>query len=144
MFLTYPKFRQVLPPSLYGLGKEGHHAVGISTHLPWFLFSFMQVCEDGCYPQTVAVATEMTLLDLVKAVPAEQRLDVFCMTAGDSGGSWSLRQVEELWLPAPMEAEAGPLLFKFDDSPSLRDAFLSPFDEIKGRSLIYRAESKND
>lgn len=137
MFLTDPSFKQFLPEALYGRGKEGYRAVILSTEAPWFLFTFRQKYPDGYLPQTIAVAWDNTLEQVIESVPVEERLSVMCMTMVPLSAEWSVHPAREVWTHVE---GTGQLLFRFGDSEVLHDAFLTPHVAKDRGRLLYQAE----
>lgn len=91
--------------------------------------------------QTCLVGWDNTLLDLLAEIPVANLTGIARLDrCRDSGPRWSFNWIGALWAPAPCETPSvGPLLFKLDDDPQVRDGRLLPVPEAPGRRLLYEA-----
>lgn len=141
MFETRPPFEQWVPPSI---GMEGSHywrMIILSSNLPWYLLRYqLRTDDEELITQTTAIAWEATLLNVLQNLERDSVVDLSIMALDYERGAWSQRRVSEVWLAAPQEKEeAGPLLFRLQDTSELLSTHLTPVSGYSPqRTLIAR------
>jgi hypothetical protein len=125
MFVTTPEFEQLVPKGLGSPHCRYWRAVPLSSETPWFLLQHRTLEGESTAIQTVAVAWESTLRQLVETAEPDSVVCVLCLAPSRSGGhGWSVKRASELWLPSESEVhETGPLLFGTDGEPALYDSY---------------------
>jgi hypothetical protein len=144
VFVTMPPFEQLMPANMVGPDQQYWRAVTLSLEAPWYLFVYEAQYGQQKVPQTTLVAWEVTLLDILEAVPVANRMGVARIEKEPgSGNRWNMSWVETIWAPAQEESEqTGPFLLQLTDDAQVRDAHLQPVVFRNGRELVYRAPSK--
>ena len=139
MFITSPTFAEQVPAPLCEPGSAYWRAFVLSTEASWFLLTHWVGQGEDKHVQTVAVAWESTLLDVVAVVGPESVQSVHWIgRCFAESREWVMMAVSELWLPSKADAQTtGPLLLRIRGEQELRDAFgthLRTVDE--GRQLL--------
>lgn len=141
MFITAAGLVQYLHPSKVAPRQSHWPAVTLSMERPWCLLVHDVSYKGQKVSQTCLVGWDNTLLDLLAEIPVANLTGIARLDrCRDSGPRWSFNWIGALWAPAPCEAPSvGPLLFKLDDDPQVRDGRLLPVPEAPGRRLLYEA-----
>ena len=105
---------------------------------PWYLFVFEAPLLDVRINQTMLVAWEESLLEIIERVPTEDRREVYRVEPGPAGGL-TLRTVEALWAPAAEEAAQGiGAVFGLEGERDLLDPRLRPVSNAHQRRLVFQ------
>jgi len=141
MFVTTHNFAVPVPRTLREPAADYWAAFRLSNEAPWFLITLSLASSEGDHTQTVGVAWESTLRNLIETYSEGVVLTIRRLSSTDRGaGSWRMEDVSEVWRPAPSEEEfAGPVLFRFGGQTELRDAFCAVVKaNVPGRKLLVR------
>jgi hypothetical protein len=143
VFITAPGLVQYLHPSLVAPRQSRWPAVTLSMERPWCLLVHDVSYNGQKVSQTCLVAWDNTLVDLLAEIPVANLTGIARLDRRrDSGPSWSLNWIGALWAPAPCEPPSvGPLLFKLDNDPHVRNGRLLPVPDAPGRRLLYEASA---
>ncbi|WP_322468975.1 hypothetical protein SOM08_11550 [Hydrogenophaga sp. SNF1] len=143
MFITAPGLVQHFHPSQVAPRQSHWQAITLSMERPWYLLVYDVSYRGKKVSQTSLVAWDSTLLDMLAQIPVANLTGIARLDRRrDSGPSWSVSWIGALWAPAPCEAASvGPLLFKLDDDPHVRNALLLPMPAAPGRRLLYKASA---
>lgn len=129
MFVTTPQMEHRLPPGLTGDGGRYWQAFALGSDLPWFLLTVRRKEGRAQLVQTMAVAWESRLQELIEeAAPGEVTAVCRMSPCHDTRGRWCLEDVAEIWevtRPAACDRH-GPLLFVFRESQDLIDSYGAP------------------
>jgi hypothetical protein len=105
---------------------------------PWYLFTFEAKLLDARVNQTMLVAWEESLLDIIEGVPARDRRTLYRLQCGPAG-TVTVRAVRALWAPTADEAGQGvSAVFGLEGESALRDSSMRPVSEQRPRRLIFR------
>jgi hypothetical protein len=128
MFVTKAEFEHPMPLGLIGPGEKAWQAMSMSLRSPWFLFDYVVKYSDAEVVQTTAVAWELTLLDVLRAVPANAHRGVSRVSpSSGSRHDWSVQVIRDAWVSLPDEStDVGPLVFRLREEDCLRDSFMKP------------------
>jgi hypothetical protein len=141
MFVTNPSFEQSVPRGLSAPGCRYWTGFGLTSPAAWFLVSYRTAVADGMILQTVGIAWELQLIDLIATVGHDAVLSLQ-QVAPESpfDGSWRMARVSELWTPSESEASrTGPLLLRVRGENHLRDPFAKEVaDTGEGRQLLLK------
>lgn len=138
MFVTKTEFEEPMPPGLVGPGEQFWQAMTLSLRSPWFLFDYVMKCAEIEVVQTTAIAWEITLLDVLRAVPSSAHRGVsrVSLTSGVRQ-NWSVQTIRDAWVSLPDESiDIGPLVFRLRDEECLRDSFMRPIPWRSGREQL--------
>lgn len=140
MFFTAEGCAPILHPSNAARKHRQWKVVTRSLEGPWYLLVYdVTCCKGRRVSQTSLVGCDEALVDMLGEIAVADlkgigRLD----RRHGPGPNWGLKWIDALWKPAPGEArKVGPLLFRFDAEPVVRDALLRPVEELPGRRLLY-------
>lgn len=141
MFITAPGLVQHLHPSLIAPRQSHWSAVTLALERPWYLLTYDVSYKGQKVSQTSLVAWDAALLEMLAQTPRADLTGIARLEPRrEPGPSWTFHWIEALWAPSPREAQGvGPLLFKFDNDPQVRDTRLLPVCDEPGRSLLYGA-----
>lgn len=104
---------------------------------PWYLFVFEAPLLDARINQTMLVAWEESLLDIIDRVPPEDRRAVYRVEPGTTGGL-TLRVVQALWAPTAEEAAQGiGAVLSVEGESELLDPALHPVSKAHPRRLVF-------
>lgn len=142
MFVTRPAFEQRMP---LGLGDDSSRywlAVMLSVESPWFLLTHMTAGgATNAVAQTVAVAWETTLMELLDSIGGESVVALrYIAPSNAPKRGWTMKEVSELWSASDVEADrTGPLLIRFRNEADLLDCFQGKVGgATEGRRLLVR------
>lgn len=140
MFVTTPALEERVPRGLGQPGSRYWAAMMLSTDGPWFLVTHYSRTQR--VSQTVAVAWETTLVEMVGSLERGSIVGIGRVSLNRSVGRWIVQDVEELWLPSPQESErSGPLLLRMVGDEHLLNCFLDRVpNEVDGRELLIRVD----
>jgi hypothetical protein len=139
MFVTKPGLELWVPPGIAAPGENYWSAVLLGVDLPWFLLTVWQQDGKTRCSQTIAVAWESTLRQLIETADPGCIAAVNCVFRAPSGPArWQMHDVAEVWIPSQEEAsDRGPLLFSLADRTGLFDSHCAPVnDDVLGRRLL--------
>lgn len=144
MFITAPGFVQFLHPSRVAPRQSHWPAITLSMERPWYLLVYDVSCNGRKVSQTSLVAWDATLLDMLAQIPLADLTGIARLgRRREPGPSWTIHWIGALWTPSPCEAQStGPLLFKLDDDPQVRNAHLLAMPDSPGRRLLYEASAQ--
>ena len=144
MFVTKPELERWVPPGISEPGDKYWEAFMFVLDLPWYVLTIWHQEGTTRCGQTIAVATELTLRQLVEAaepgcVAALSRV----ARSRETPGRWQMRDVAELWLPNEDEAtDCGPLLFSLSGQGEIIDSHGNVVAaHATGRRLLTRLPS---
>lgn len=141
MFTTMPAFEQFVPPGLK-LPEQRFWTATSLTQAPWYLFTFEVDHQGETMCQTVLVAWETSLCDLLRAIPFDARKAVgrFDPPRSPSSSQWTVRWATAVWSTAPDDPDFGPLIFKFEGEQVSRDTFLAEVEvDSACKELLFSA-----
>lgn len=143
MFETRPEFQQTVPAFFANDGSCYWNAMAITANLPWYLLRYRQRTDEGCFIQTIAVASEPALRGILQAAEASSIMDLTAIFLETGGSGWSMQRILEVWLASPVETEeTGPLLFCATGTTSLLSSYLQPVRQTcPDRTLLIRISS---
>lgn len=145
MFVTSDAFVQFLHPSAVAPSQQYWRVVTLTLTRHWYLVVHSVTHQGHQVPQTLLVAWEGTLLDLLAEIPRRDLMGIARLDwqAGQRA-SWSLRWIDALWRSSESEALAiGPLVLTLDADPQARNVELVPVAEHADRQLLFRACTAN-
>lgn len=109
---------------------------------PWYLFVFEAALLDARVNQTMLVAWEESLLDIIDGVPPEDRRAVYRLEPAAAGGL-TLRTVQVLWAPTAEEAAQGiGAVLGLEGERDLLDPRLQPVSKTHLRRLVFQTAQK--
>lgn len=140
MFITTPDLKVNVPKELARPGSLFWSAALLSTQSPWFLVTYCDPAEKIL--QTIVVAWETTLVELVDAVGVAPIVGLCRVATGQLRGSWHIDDIEELWIPSEVEGQnVGPLLLRVRGEAVLRDCLFGVvLPEVLGRTLFLKLD----
>lgn len=104
---------------------------------PWYLFVFEAALLDARINQTMLVAWEESLLDIIDRVPPEDRRAVYRLEPSVAGGL-AFRTVQALWAPTAEEAARGiGAVLSIEGESGLLDPALHPVSKAHLRRLVF-------
>lgn len=105
---------------------------------PWYLFVFEAPLLDARINQTMLVAWEESLLDIIDGVPPEDRRAVYRLDPGAAGGL-TFRTIQALWAPTAEEAAQGiGAVLSIEGENDLLDPALHPVSKAHLRRLVFQ------
>lgn len=111
---------------------------------PWYLFVFEAPLLDTRVNQTMLVAWEESLLDIIDRVRPEDRRAVYRVEPGATGGL-TLRTVQALWAPTTEEAMQGiGAVLGLEGESNLVDAKLRPVSKAHLRRLVFHSAKQGE
>jgi hypothetical protein len=139
MFVTMPQFEEPGMTAKAGEGQKYWRALAaVFPADPWYLFVFEAALLDARINQTMLVAWEESLLDIIERVPAEDRRAVYRLEPGAAGGL-TLRTVQALWAPTAEEAAQGVgAVLGIEGESDLLDPRLHPVSRTHLRRLVFQ------
>jgi hypothetical protein len=141
LFATQPAFHFPFSESFAMPGCELWHAVTLPLQTPWYIFTYGD--EDIPFVQTSFAGGATTLIELIEAVPVEDRKSIARMSREPEGDDrWTMRWLEAVWLPSPGEEEGSILVIKPEGEDSLYDEHMRPVDPAVKRKLLFRAAAR--
>ena len=140
MFITTPDLKVDFPKELARPGSLFWSAALLSTEAPWFLVTHCDPREQIL--QTIAVAWETTLVELVDSVGVATIVRLSRVSTSQLRGSWQIDDIEELWIPSDDEGQnVGPLLLRVRGEAVLRDCLFGVVPpEVSGRTLFLKLD----
>jgi hypothetical protein len=140
MFITTPDLQVNVPKGLARPGSLFWRAALLSTQSPWFLVTYCDPTEQIL--QTIVVAWETTLVELVDSVGAAPIVGLCRVATSQLRGSWQIDDIEELWIPSNDEGQGvGPLLLRVRGEAVLRDCLFGVVPpEVSGRTLFVKLD----
>jgi len=142
MFITSNGSASFRHPSIAPHKQKHWTVVTCALEGPWYLVVYDVTCRKGRrVSQTSLVGCDEALVEMLETMDAT---DIRGMGRLDrhhcSGLSWGLKWINSVWKPGRNEARVvGPLLFRFDAEPMVRDALLRPVGVEPERRLLYAA-----
>lgn len=137
MFVTKPGFEDPTAQFLGDPGSTYWRVVELTTSQAWYLLTYNVISTEGGFMrQTIAIAWESTLSDVIASLTPHSLHGLFVIRVADTPhANWTLREVETLWAPAASEeGETGPLLFSFKGDPRIYNSFFDVIDvSVAGR-----------
>ncbi len=141
MFITASGLVQYLHPSQVAPRQTHWPALTLSMERPWCLLVYDVSYNGQKLSQTSLVAWDNTLLDLLAEIPVADLTGIARLDRRrEPGPRWAFNWIGALWAPSPHETPSvGPLLFRLNDDPHVRDSRLLPVPHAAGRRLLYEA-----
>jgi hypothetical protein len=138
MFISSSAFEMPLPRPLYSRNERGWKAMTLGVECVWFLWSVQVPVEDGSLSETMAIAWESTLIEVIRSTPREQHGALaLVFKSDDRPQCWQLRQIEEIWLSSAAErGQTGLVVFRLEGEGVLRNVFLTSFEPAVGKRLL--------
>lgn len=139
MFVTHPEFGE---PAAQLLGDPNHtywHAVVLTGDSPWYLLTYDSATSDGgSMRNSIAISWEATLGSAVDSLGPDAIRGLCSIRTAGSAQTWTMRQVQTLWLPASSEeATTGPVLFSFVGDPLVYSShYVVVPQDCRGRVLL--------
>lgn len=138
MFVTMPQFEVPGMTAMAGQGQKYWRALAaVFPVQPWYMFVFEAALLDARVNQTMLVAWEESLLDIIDGVPPEDRRAVYRLEPGAAGGL-TFRTVQALWAPTAEEAARGiGAVLSIKGESDLVDPALHPVSTAHLRRLVF-------
>ncbi|AOS78592.1 MULTISPECIES: hypothetical protein [Hydrogenophaga] len=147
MFITSNGSASFRHPSIAPHKQKHWTVVTCALEGPWYLVVYEVTCRKGRrVSQTSLVGCEEALVDMLGEIAVADMKGIGRLDRhhGPNPG-WGLKWIDTLWKPTRGEArKVGPLLFRFDAEPFVRDVLLRPVEEWPGRRLLYRAVDNDE
>jgi hypothetical protein len=139
MFVTMPQFEEPGMTAMAGEGQKYWRALAAVFPVePWYLFVFEAALLDARINQTMLVAWEESLLDIIDRVPPADRRAVYRLAPG-AEGRLTLRTVQALWAPTAEEAAQGiGAVLGLERESELLDQNLRPVSKVHPRRLVFQ------
>jgi len=138
MFVTMPQFEEPGMTAMAGEGQKYWRALAAVFPVePWYLFVFEAALLDARVNQTMLVAWEESLLDIIDRVPPEDRRAIYRLEPSAAGGL-TFRTVQALWAPTAEEAAQGiGAVLSIEGESDLLDPALHPVSKAHLRRLVF-------
>lgn len=139
MFVTMPQFEEPGMTALAGEGQKYWRALAAVFPVePWYLFVFEAALLDARINQTMLVAWEESLIDIIDRVPPEDRRAVYRLEPCAAGGL-TFRTIQALWAPTAEEAARGiGAVFGIEGESDLLDPSLRAVSKVHLRRLVFQ------
>ena len=144
MFMTHDALRAPIPPGIADPSHRFWGSIALSIEMPWYLVTQQVPKEGRSTLQTILVAWESTLLNLIAAGGEDTLVSAHCVSkTGNGAGEWAMKKIQELWEPAADEAPStGPLLFRFAGDEDLHTSHMDRLtDSNSKRRLLARTRA---
>ena len=139
MFVTMPQFEE---PGMTAMACEGQKywraLAAVFPVEPWYLFVFEAALLDARVNQTMLVAWEESLLDLIDRVPPGDRRAVYRVEPASAGGL-TVKTLQALWAPTAEEAAQGiGAVLAIEGERDLLDPRLRPVSNAHQRRFVFQ------
>lgn len=139
MFVTMPQFEVPGMTAMAGQGQKYWRALAaVFPVQPWYLFVFEAPLLDARINQTMLVAWEESLLELIERVPPEDRRELYRVEPCAAGGL-TFKTVYALWAPTADEAAQGVgAVLGIEGESDLLDPNLRPVSKAHLRRQVFQ------
>ncbi|WP_018605547.1 hypothetical protein [Uliginosibacterium gangwonense] len=109
MFITDASTHQSVMSALAGNGKSVWSAIQLSSLLPWFIVTYVQVTEDGRHEENILLSSSEMVLTFFQGHAPNISPKAALLVWHDSKSNcapWRISLVKELWKAREKDADA--------------------------------------